>query len=215
MGKVTQLTFGVITPGDPTANLMAANVTGGAASQCADLLHDMKTGLMIGASPRLQSFAQVFGAFSGALMGCWAYLLIIPDPQNMLLTPEWPAPAVAAWKAVAEIFMSGIDAMPAGAIDAIYVAGSIGIILAILEKRLPRKLAKWTPSPAALGLAFVIPAWNSMSMFFGAVVALLVTKYAETWAERFLIVLASGLIAGESLMGVGIAIQKVIANVAG
>ncbi len=215
MGKVTQLTFGVITPGDPTANLMAANVTGGAASQCADLLHDMKTGLMIGASPRLQSFAQVFGAFSGALIGCWAYLLIIPDPQNMLLTPEWPAPAVAAWKAVAEIFMSGIDAMPAGAIDAIYVAGGAGIILAILEKKLPKNLAKWTPSPAALGLAFVIPAWNSMSMFFGAIVALLVTKYAETWSERFLIVLASGLIAGESLMGVGLAIQKVIANVAG
>jgi uncharacterized oligopeptide transporter (OPT) family protein len=215
MGKVTQLTFGVVSPGNATANLMAANVTGGAASQCADLLHDMKTGLMIGASPRLQSFAQVFGALSGALIGCWAYLLIIPDPANMLLTPEWPAPAVAAWKAVAEIFMTGIEAMPEGALDAIYVAGSIGILLAILEKTLPKKLAKWTPSPSAVGLAFVIPAWNSMSMFFGAVVALLVTKYADTWSERFLIVLASGLIAGESLMGVGLAIQKVVANMTG
>ncbi|MBW2460087.1 MAG: OPT/YSL family transporter [Deltaproteobacteria bacterium] len=215
MGKVTQLTFGLISPGDATSNLMAANVTGGAASQCADLLHDMKTGLMIGASPRLQSFAQVFGALSGALVGCWAYLLIIPDPQTMLLTEEWPAPAVAAWKAVAEIFMSGIDAMPEGAINAIFIAGAAGIALAIAEKTLPKKFAQWTPSPAAMGLAFVIPAWNSMSMFFGAVVALLVTKYAETWSERFLIVLASGLIAGESLTGVGIAIQKVIANVAG
>ncbi len=215
MGKVTQLTFGIVSPGDATSNLMAANVTGGAASQCADLLHDMKTGLMIGASPRLQSFAQVFGALSGALVGCWAYLLIIPDPANMLLTEEWPAPAVAAWKAVAEIFMTGIDAMPEGAINAIFIAGGAGIALAVAEKTLPKKLAQWTPSPAAMGLAFVIPAWNSMSMFFGAVVALLVTKYAETWSERFLIVLASGLIAGESLTGVGIAIQKVIANVAG
>lgn len=215
MGKVTQLTFGVISPGDATSNLMAANVTGGAASQCADLLHDMKTGLMIGASPRLQSFAQVFGALSGALIGSWAYLLIIPDPANMLLTEEWPAPAVAAWKAVAEIFMSGIEAMPAGAINAIFIAGAAGIALAVAEKTLPKKWARWTPSPAAMGLAAVIPAWNSISMFFGAVVALLVTKYAETWSERFLIVLASGLIAGESLTGVGIAIQKVIANVAG
>jgi OPT family oligopeptide transporter len=215
MGKVTQLTFGVISPGDPTGNLMAANVTGGAASQCADLLHDMKTGLMIGASPRLQTVAQVFGAFSGALIGCWAYLLIMPDPANMIGTSEWPAPAVIAWKAVAEVFMVGIEAMPPGALAALAVAGGAGVVLAIMEKKLPKKLAKWTPSPAALGLAFVIPAWNSMSMFFGAVVALLVTKYAETWAERFLIVLASGLIAGESLMGVGIAIQKVISNVAG
>ena len=36
MGKVTQLTFGFISPGDATANLMAANVTGGAASQCGE-----------------------------------------------------------------------------------------------------------------------------------------------------------------------------------
>ncbi len=215
MGKVTQLTFGVVSPGDPTGNLMAANVTGGAASQCADLLHDMKTGLMIGASPRLQSFAQIFGALSGALVGSWAYLLIMPDPASMIGTPEWPAPAVIAWKAVAEVFMVGIEAMPTGALGALAIAGGIGILLAVLEKLLPKRLAQWTPSPAALGLAFVIPAWNSMSMFFGAVVALLVTKYAETWAERFLIVLASGLIAGESLMGVGIAIQKVIASVAG
>jgi OPT family oligopeptide transporter len=215
MGKVTQLTFGLISPGDAAANLMTANVTGGAASQCGDLLHDMKTGLMIGASPRLQTYAQVFGALSGALIGSWIYLLIIPDPARMLGTPEWPAPAVLAWKTVAEIFMRGISAMPAGALDALFIAGALGIILAIAEKKLPKNLRRWAPSPAAIGLAFVIPAWNSMSMFFGAAVALIVTKYAENWAERFLIVVASGLIAGESLMGVGIAIQKVIANVAG
>ena len=49
MGKVTQLTFGVIESGNVSANLMAANVTGGAVVN-ADLLHDMKTGLIIGAS---------------------------------------------------------------------------------------------------------------------------------------------------------------------
>ncbi|MBA3967832.1 MAG: OPT/YSL family transporter [Nitrospirales bacterium] len=34
MGKVTQLTFGFLIPGNATTNLMAANVTGGAAGQC-------------------------------------------------------------------------------------------------------------------------------------------------------------------------------------
>ena len=33
MGKVTQLAFGIISPGNVASNLMAANVTGGAASQ--------------------------------------------------------------------------------------------------------------------------------------------------------------------------------------
>jgi putative OPT family oligopeptide transporter len=215
MGKVTQLVFGVISPGNAASNLMAATVTGGAASQCADLLHDLKTGVMIGASPRQQSYAQCCGAFAGALVGSWAYLLIIPDPKTMLLTEEWPAPAVAAWKAVAEIFMRGIEAMPAGAIEAIAIAGSIGILLAVLEKVLPKTAVKWVPSPAALGLAFVIPAYNCISMFAGSVVALVLAKYAKTWSEKFLIVLASGLIAGESLTGVGIAIHKVITSVAG
>jgi uncharacterized oligopeptide transporter (OPT) family protein len=50
MGKVTQLMFAVLAPGSPAANLMAANVTGGAASQCADMMHDLKTGHMIGAN---------------------------------------------------------------------------------------------------------------------------------------------------------------------
>src|SRR5690606_37404388 len=57
MGKITQLTFGVLSPGNAATNLMAANVTGGAASQCGDLLHDLKAGLMLGASPRQQAIA--------------------------------------------------------------------------------------------------------------------------------------------------------------
>jgi uncharacterized oligopeptide transporter (OPT) family protein len=210
MGKVTQLTFGIITPGNATANLMAANVTGGAASQCADLLHDMKTGLLIGASPRQQTIAQVFGAFSGAIIGTLAYLVIVPDPAGQLLTEEWPAPAVAAWKAVAEIFMRGIEAMPAGAMDALWVGGGLGVALAVLEKRLPRKAAVWVPSPASMGLALVIPAYYAVSMFIGGLVGVLSMRYAKKWSTRFLIVIASGIIAGESITGVGIAIQKII-----
>src|SRR5690606_17321381 len=115
MGKVTQLAFGVIAPGNPAANLMSANVTGGAASQCADLLHDLKTGHILGATAKLQAFGQVMGSLAGAVVGSAAYLALIPDPKRQLLTAEWPAPAAAAWKAVAEVFMKGLEAMPAGA----------------------------------------------------------------------------------------------------
>ena len=74
--QVTQLTFGVIESGNVSANLMAANVTGGAASQCADLLHDMKTGLLIGASPRQQTYGQLAGVIAGAVFGCLGYLVL-------------------------------------------------------------------------------------------------------------------------------------------
>lgn len=210
MGKVTQLTFGVLSPGNATANLMAANVTGGAASQCADLLHDMKTGALIGASPRLQAYGQVFGALAGALVGSAGYLLMFPNPREQLLTPEWPAPAVAAWKAVAELFMKGIDAMPEGAVAAIAIAGGVGVVLAILEKTAPRRWRAWVPSPASVGLAFVINAHYSIAMFLGAAAGWLLTRYVPSWAGRFLIVVASGLIAGESLAGVTDAIVTVL-----
>ena len=56
---------------------------------------------MLGAWPRHQAFSQICGVFAGALAGSAAYLLLIPDPAAMLLKPDWPAPAVAKWKAVA------------------------------------------------------------------------------------------------------------------
>lgn len=216
MGKVTQLVFGVLSPGDVAGNLMAANVTGGAASQCADLLHDMKTGALIGASPRAQAVGQSFGVVAGAIIGSAGYLLLIPDPKGMLLvTEEWPAPAVAAWKAVAELFREGFDAMPTMAMEAMAIAGGLGVVLALLEKLLPKKAATWVPSPGSIGLAMVVPALYSVSMFVGAVIAFVLTKTKPEWSKRFLIVLAAGLIAGESLVGVGLAIWETVAGMMG
>jgi uncharacterized oligopeptide transporter (OPT) family protein len=210
MGKVTQLGFALIAPGSPAANLMSANVTGGAASQCADMMHDLKTGHMIGANPGYQFVAQIFGALAGAIVGSAAYLILVPDPKNQLLTDQWPAPAVASWKAVAEIFMKGIDALPAMAVEGMILGGVVGIVLAVLEKVLPGKIRLWVPSPASLGLAFVIPAYNSISMFLGSAAAWILSRWIPGWTARFLVVLASGMIAGESLTGVGLAIEQVL-----
>ncbi len=212
MGKVTQLTFGLIAPADAAANLMAANVTGGAASQCADLLHDLKTGLLVGAAPRLQAVGQVFGVLAGALAGSAVYLILVPDPAKMLLTPEWPAPAVATWKAVAEVLMHGFASMPQGSVPAMVIAGSVGIVLSVLERKLPRDKARFIPSAASIGLAFVIPAWNSISMFLGALLALVLARRAPRFHARFILVLAAGAIAGESLAGVASAIAGILSH---
>jgi putative OPT family oligopeptide transporter len=212
MGKVTQLTFGAIAPADPTSNLMAANVTGGAASQCADLLHDLRAGKILGAWPRHQAIAQVLGVLAGSLAGSAAYLVLVPNPKEMLLTKEWPAPAVAQWKAVAEVFTHGFGEMPTGSGMAMAIGGAIGIVLAVLEKRLPLARRKWVPSPGAIGLAVIIPADISIAMFLGAMCSLLLERWVRAWALRFVIPIAAGVIAGESLTGVGIAVQKILAG---
>jgi len=210
LGKITQVFFGLLIPGNVTTNLMAANVTGGAAGQCADLLHDLKTGLLLGANPRSQALAQIFGVLTGSLIGSAVYLVLIPNPQAMLLTPEWPAPAVATWKAVAEVLQEGIEGIPPGCLVAMMIAGLSGAGMAILEHVLPHHFKRWVPSAPSIGLALVIPAWNSLSLFWGALLGALLMKFAKNWTERFLIAMAAGLVAGESLVGVGSILLKLV-----
>jgi putative OPT family oligopeptide transporter len=210
LGKITQLTFGAIAPGQVGTNLMTANVTGGAAGQCADLMHDLKTGQLIGATPSFQVIAQLFGILTGALVAAATYLVLIPSPQTQLITSDWPAPAVATWKAVAEVLSEGLASMPPGAVPAIAIAGILGVGLAVLESRLDEKVARFVPSGSAIGLGFVIPAWNSLSMFFGALAAALLTWAFPEFARRRIVVIAAGLIVGESLTGVGAALWGIL-----
>ncbi len=210
LGKITQLSFGALAPGNVTTNLMAANVTGGAAGQCSDLLHDLKTGQLIGASPRLQSIAQCFGILSGALFGSAAYLILIPDPASMLITEEWPAPAVVTWKAVAEVLRDGFHSFPQGTVNAIAIAALVGIALAVAETLLPKNRVGWVPSAPSIGFAFIIPASISLAMGLGALIAVIIGQIAPAWKKRYLVVLAAGLVAGESLTGVGESILNLL-----
>ncbi len=202
LGKVTQLTFGFLVPGQMAANLMTANVTGGAAGQSADLMTDLRTGLEVGATPRLQIIAQSFGILVGSVVGTLVYLVLIPDPAHMLITPQWPAPAVATWKAVAEGLAHGLSSLPPSAVMAIAIAAPIGFALALAEFLLPERYSRLVPSAPAIGLAFVIPAWNSISLFIGAGVAAAFGRLWPRAASRYTLPVAAGLVAGESLMGI-------------
>ena len=199
IGKVSQLGTGFFAPGETTANLIGANVAGGAAGQSADLLNDLKVGHMIGAPPQSQVVAQFFGILTGSVVGSLVYLQLIPDPGAMLITEEWPAPAVATWKVVAETFSTGLDSMPVRALWAVVIAGAIGMLGAWLQHR---HAPGWLPNMPALGLAMVIPASISITMFFGSLIGKLLDRYRPGIAQRFLIAAASGLIAGESMTGV-------------
>ena len=207
IGKVAQLGFSLTSPGNATINLMGANVTGGAAGQCADLLDDLRCGQLLGTRISLQVLAQALGVVIGAMVGSLAYLVLIPDPQAMLLTEQWPAPAVATWKAVAEVLAGGLAALPPASLPAMAIAAALGLILAVLERRGPPALLRYLPSAPALGLAFVIPASISLAMCLGAVMAALAARLAAGWAARFVLAIAAGLVAGESLAGIAAAMM--------
>ena len=202
IGKVSQLTFGMMAPGHPITNLMTANVAGGAAGQSADLLNDFRAGYEVGAHPTRQVVAQCAGIVVGSLVSSLVYLMLIPDPATQLFTAEWPAPAVAVWKAVAEALSQGLHGIEPSALAAMGAGTVLGVVLALVERWLDPKHLVIVPSGATLGLAFVIPASTSLMLFAGAALAAIAHKFAPNWAARFLLSVAAGLVAGESLFGV-------------
>lgn len=212
LGKIAQLGTGSLAPGLPAANLMGANVTGGAAGQTADLLNDLKAGALLGATPAPLFAAQLLGVAVGSVFGTASYLLLIPDPAGQLLSPEWPAPAVTTWKAVAEVMAGGMAALPPLSLPAAALGALAGLLLACWQHRAPARLAAWAPSASAAGLAFVIPAWIAFGLCLGALSARLLERLAPHWAARALLATAAGLVAGESLAGVAAAMAQLLGS---
>lgn len=205
LGPVTQLVYGVLTPGNLTGNIMAANVTGGVGLHAADLLTTLKTGWLLGASPRVQFWAQLFGVVAGAAIVVPAFNLLIDNPAD-LGTEAWPAPSCLVWAGVSRSFSDGLGALDPLAQKAILIAALLGVALALAEKWAPRRAQPFIPSPGGLGIAMVIPGSNAISMFLGALAGHLWRKYRPASSERYLVSIASGLIAGESLMGIAVAL---------
>ncbi len=202
MGKIMQLTFGVLIPQDAKANLMTAGITSGAAGASADLLNDLKSGYLLGANPRRQFIAQFMGIFSGTVATVLGFKWLIPDGSKFMGDdPEFVAPAAVQWKAVAEVFMKGLENLHGMAQQAILVGLVIGAVLMILEKMFPKKNA-WVPSATGIGLGFILPFYYPLAMFLGAFAAWLAFKKNKEKAEIYTVPLACGAIAGESISGV-------------
>jgi len=204
LGPLTQMTYGGLTPGNLGGNIMSANVTAGIGLHAADLLTTLKTGWLLGAKPRHQVYAQLFGVVAGAIVIVPLFDIMIPDPST-IGTAQWEAPSVLVWAGVSEAFAGGLDSLSLASRISIAIGTVIGISLALAERLAPAHVKKWIPSPYGLGLAFVLSGSSSIMMFLGALIAEL---YRRRQQAGFVVPVASGLIAGESLFGVLHAILK-------
>lgn len=208
MGKIMQLTYGVLLPQAVTANLMTAAITSGSASASADLLNDLKSGYLLGANPRRQFVAQLSGIVTGTIATVSGYFLLVPDASALTgvegRDPAFAAPAAQQWKAVAEVFKVGVSNLHPMARTCIVIGIALGVSLTLLERALP-KYKRWLPSPSGIGLGFILPFYYPFAMFLGAVIAEIGKRLSPEKAERFTVPIASGVIAGESIMGVVVA----------
>jgi OPT family oligopeptide transporter len=202
LGKVTQLTFGALSPGNMNVNLMAANITAGAAGSSADLLTDLKSGYLLGANPRKQFLAQFAGIFIGTVVSVFAFTLIVDRPE-VIGSDQFPAPAAQTWAAVAQALSKGFEALAPVKIWSIAIGGAVGIVFAILPVLFPKQ-EKYLPSASGFGLAWIFQWYYGVLFFLGAVIAWWFTKKSPAKAEEFTFPVASGVMAGGALMGVAI-----------
>jgi putative OPT family oligopeptide transporter len=200
MGKVTQLTFGALSPGNVNVNLMSANITAGAATSSADLLTDLKSGYLLGANPRQQFLAQFSGIFVGTIVSVLAFAALVPSAQ-VLGTDQFPAPAAQTWSAVAIALGEGLSSLGAVKLWLIVAGGAVGVVLTLAAVVFP-KYQDYLPSAAAFGLAWVFHWYYGALFFLGAFIALLLRRRKPKLAEEFTLPVASGVVAGGSLMGV-------------
>jgi uncharacterized oligopeptide transporter (OPT) family protein len=205
LGKIMQLTYGVLIPQSTTANLMTASITSNASLACADLLNDLKSGYLLGAHPRRQFVAQFLGVFTGTVASTLGYFILVPNAGvfNSVdgADPKFAAPGAQQWKAVAELFKVGIHNLHPMARECIVIGVLVGAAFTLVESYLP-KTKKVLPSATGIGLGLLLPFSVPLSFLIGALIAAAIGKMKPKMAERFVIPIASGIIAGESIIGV-------------
>ena len=204
MGKLTQLLYAALpgAKGLATINLMAAGATASAGGAAADLLTDLKSGYLLGANPRKQFAAQLFGVLFGTLAIVPAWYAMVPTRDAL---EAFNPPATHMWKAVADLLTQGLRMLPSTAIWAIVIGAIVGVVLPVLERLFP----KWTPylpSAMGLGLSWIMYFQNSLSFALGAALTALWSRYHRRTCELYYVPIASGLIAGEALIAALIAI---------
>jgi uncharacterized oligopeptide transporter (OPT) family protein len=200
MGQITQMTIGGLHPGSATTTLMSANVVSSAAISSADLLTDLKSGYLLGANPRKQFLAQFSGIFIGTIITVLAFRVMVPNAE-VLGSDQFPAPAAQNWRAVAETMSKGVGDLHPVKRWSMAIGASLGILLAILPVVMPKK-QKYIPSAAGVGLAWTFHWYYGFLFFVGALIAWMLEKRAPQKAEEYTYPVASGVIAGGSLMGV-------------
>jgi uncharacterized oligopeptide transporter (OPT) family protein len=200
MGQVTQIVYGAIAPGDVPTNLMTGAITVAGAGQCADMLQDLKTGHLLGASPRKQLLAQLWGVTAGVFVVVPIFFLFA-SAYDIGRGDDLPAPSARIWKAVAELMHQGWENLPTHADTALFIALAVGVALSIARTLAPRA-APYIPSGMAIGIAFLVPALYSICIFAGAMILVAWQRVRPESASRYAFAVACGLIAGEGIMGV-------------
>lgn len=189
-----------VTGAEGAAGMMSAIAIGSiiciVASVAADTSQDLKTGFLLGATPKKQQIGEMIGIVAAALaIGGTLYLL---DSASGFGTDELPAPQASLMKLIVEGVMGG---------NLPWVLVFAGAFIAVIIEILGIPVL-----PVAIGI--YLPIHLSACIMIGGIVRWILEKVKRSDDEKKKIIndgtlFCSGMIAGEGIMGVVLAILAV------
>ena len=200
LSNMMQAIFAFISPGNVPINMSSSGLTGTIAVTSEALMQDFKAGQLIKSNPRSLTIAQLIAAPVGSLATALIYPVLRArfgiGPQGL------SSPISVKWAGFAELLTKGLSALPRGCLVGLVIGITVGIILTLLAE----KFGDLIPSPAAIGIGMLINAAVLMTFILGGVAQLIWARTATDSEDRLRIPLASGLICGEAIVAVIIAI---------
>ncbi len=184
--------------GDTKAAIVSAVMVGAAAcvamSQATDLMLDLKTGYLVGATPRKQQLGQFIGAWLGPIVVI--ILIFVLNEAYVLGSDKLPAPQGQALASMVNGIMGGD--VPGQK----YLAGAgLGAMLSLFQPGLG----------ITVGLGFYLPFNIVLTYSIGTALRVATDyKMGQSFAENTGIPVTAGFIVGEALVGVGYAISMIL-----
>ena len=212
LGKLTQLTYAVLDPGNITTNIMTAGINGEVASNASNLLMDIKPGYMLGGKPRHQAMGHVLGIIAGGLVAPPIFYQMFGGRVDMLGSDQLPMIAANIWRAVAVILTKGLSFLDPTARWAILIGAVLGIVFELIKSATKNRFPL---SAVGFGLAFVLRFHNSLAMFLGALIFWIAErriKETSPWHRRVVAnqeTICAGVIAGGAIMGIAAILVEV------
>lgn len=199
MSNMMQAIFAFISPGNVPVNMSSSGLTGTIAVTSEALMQDFKAGQLIGSNSRNLTIAQLIAAPVGSIATAVVYPVLRDKfgigPQGL------SSPISVKWAGFAELLTKGFSALPPGCLVGLAIGIAVGIALTLLAEKFSK-----TPSPSAIGIGMLIPASVLMTFILGGVGQLIWAKSSPASEENYRIPLASGLIAGEAILAVVLAL---------
>ncbi|MFH1314576.1 MAG: oligopeptide transporter, OPT family [Candidatus Eisenbacteria bacterium] len=183
------------------AALGVAGVVCCAAATAGDISQDLKTGYLVGATPRSQQMSQILGVVLPAFV--IAPVLTVLQKAYGIGSPELPAPQATLFASIASAMFTEAS-MPWGMVK---IGAGIGIVLVIADEILRNRGAKFRAHVMPVAVGIYLPLGLAVPIFVGGATNLVTRTIArrrgdaESAVHRG-VLFSSGLIAGEAIMGI-------------